>query len=267
MSKIALVGDIHGDIEQMYKDIQDAEKNSSLKIDSILQVGDFHAIRDEYDLKRFPAPARHRKMGEFSKYYREGEVPKKTFFIGGNHENNYWLSEFPEGKEIIHNLFYLGRAGVKEIENIKVGWVSGNYSPTSYAKTKGGGYNHFKSEDMQAVINKKENIDVLLLHDWPSMKGLKDYIVNGTVSDPEAMEYSLRRGFGSNELLGLVKEVKPKYIFCGHMHLPLDLEVMFDKSKIKFVSLNRLGRKNSIALLDTDTLKSDFIPKEKICLK
>lgn len=263
MSKIAFVGDVHGNIKRMYEEVSAAEKDLNIQIDLIFQAGDFHAIRDEKDLNKFPVPAHYRTLGDFPVYYVRGEAPKKTFFIGGNHENNYWLSEYPEGKEIIRDLFYLGRAGVLEIDTIRLGWVSGNYSPATYEKKKEGKYNHFKSEDLQKVIAQKRHIDILLLHDWPSIKSLEGFIIKGTVSDPKVLEYSIKKELGCQALFNLVREIKPRYVFCGHMHTPLAFEAALDGTQTRFVALNRLGRVNSIAIIDTETMVGRFYPKKE----
>jgi len=243
--KIAIVGDIHGDLKQMYDAV------SYTGADFILQLGDFHAIRDEADLNRFPIPQKHRKLGDFPDFYNKGEVPIPTFFISGNHDNAYWHSEHPEGKELITNLNYLGRSGVGEFGGLKVGWVSGNYSPKGFeGSKKPPKYNHFTKEDVKKLIALKEGVDVLLFHDWPSIQDLEKKVVEGSVSNPEVFQQTVRRNLGSHELYDVVEEIKPSYVFAGHVHMPLDLKADFDGSQTRFVALG----KHSIHILDTKAL-------------
>jgi len=128
--KIAVVGDIHGLQRQMYEAVSD------LDVDMILQVGDFQAVRDQKDLTRLQVPGRYKQLGEYPYYHAQGQVPINTWFIGGNHDNDYWHSAFPQGHELITGLHYLGRAGVKKFDDLVVGWISGNYSPKSYIGTR-----------------------------------------------------------------------------------------------------------------------------------
>ena len=60
--KWAIFGDVHGKLRSMYEEVSAIESANRIKIDTVLQVGDFHCIRDEADLRRFPAPERHKQL-------------------------------------------------------------------------------------------------------------------------------------------------------------------------------------------------------------
>jgi len=255
MVKLAFVGDVHGKINQMYWAIKNIEEIVGYKIDTVYQVGDFHAIRNEEDLNRFRVPAVHRALGDFPEFFKQDSVPVKTYFLGGNHENYFWLSQFPLGKEVIQNLFYLGRAGVYLFDKLTIGWVSGTYSPNAFNGNKIKPH-HFTPDDLSKVPS---NVDILLLHDWPSMSLLSSGIDMGSVSNLQTLEEAISRKIGSKELYDLLVRVKPHHVFCGHLHFPLSLEIKLeDESKVNFVALGEFPYNNSVAIFDTERKKIDF---------
>ena len=264
--KIAIVGDVHGRINEMYKHVSNIENALNLNLGTIIQIGDFHAIRDENDLRFFPAPEKYRKLGDFPSYFQRGKVPIKTYFIGGNHDNNHWHSEHPKGHELIRDLHYLGRSGIKSFNGINIGWISGNYSEVGFngKKRKKVKYNHFTREDVDKLVSSGEKVDILLFHDWPSIRNLNNSIIEGSISHPDNLEFALKRNFGSQELYDVVKELKPKYVFAGHIHMPLDLEAIVDGSKIRFIALDKLrDSKNTIYTLDTNNISINHYIIEK----
>ncbi|MEK6914512.1 MAG: hypothetical protein AABW83_02570 [Nanoarchaeota archaeon] len=186
--EIAFIGDVHGKIDLMYSLISDIRRTHDHNVDSVFQIGDFHAIRDKDDLKHFPVKEKYRTLGDFPKYFEGGRVPIKTYFIGGNHENNFWHSQHPEGHELIGGLNYLGRSGIKNIQDINLAWVSGNYSKKDFSESnsKKRKYNHFTKEDLDIILHQSngEKIDVLMLHDWPAIRELEKHI-SGDVQNPE----------------------------------------------------------------------------------
>ena len=247
---IPIIGDIHGKVKQMYDSVKDISD-----VDTVIQIGDFQAFRNKDELRYSSIPERHRDVGEFPIFYKQGTVPVKTFFIGGNHENDHWHKEYPEGNELITNLFYLGRSGISRINGFNVGWVSGNYSPNGFDGTKKKKkYHHFTKEDIEKILNEKKDVDILLFHDWPSIRELERDIVPGSVSHPDVLEYSIKRGFGNMPLYDLTKELKPRYVFLGHMHMPLKFEIN-NENNTKFIALNLFNREDSTYLLNTDNLE------------
>lgn len=258
--KIAIVGDVHGKIKQMYESILDIETKRDINIDTIIQIGDFQAIRNKKDLQYLAVPGKHKDIGDFPDFHKKGEVPKKTFFIGGNHENDHWLSKYHDGKEIIKNLSYLGRSGVREINGLKIGWVSGNYSSKGYTKErKKIRYHHFTMEDTQKILDEGRNIDVLLFHDWPCIRMLNQGVIEESISHQDMLEQAIIRSLGNVELYDVLRKIKPSYIFSGHMHMPLSLEKKLDDSNVRFIGLNKFDRPYSICILDTDTFEVEYI--------
>ncbi|MEK6872414.1 MAG: metallophosphoesterase [Nanoarchaeota archaeon] len=257
--KLAFIGDIHGKVNQMYEQVSTIEERDNLDLDAIIQVGDFHAIRNEEDLKFFQASEKYRSVGDFPLFYNKGEVPKKTYFIGGNHDNNHWHSEYPNGYELIKDLHYLGRSGVRNFNDINIGFISGNYSEKGfYGNKKRRKYNHFTKRDVDNLLNNlnsEEKVDIMVFHDWPSIRKLKEHIVGERFYNHN-LEYVLKRNFGSQEIYDVIKKIKPKYVFAGHIHIPIDIEIVIDNSKIRFIALDKLkDLESSIYVLDTESLE------------
>ncbi len=248
---IIVSGDIHGSLDKMYEKISHIEKERELRVDLVIQLGDFQAVRNEEDLKNIPVPLKHRKVGDFCRYYDAKQVPLKTYFIGGNHENNLWMSKFEGKSEIIGNLFYLGRSGFSEENGIKIGWVSGNYSPKDFDRAGKGKYNHFTINDLHEV-EKAAGIDVLFMHDWPSIESLAPFIdTNSVLPDAALLERQIKRKLGCEPLYQLARRMKPQFVFAGHVHSFLMFSAIIDRNTVRFVFLNRIEWKNSLALLDT----------------
>ncbi len=202
MSKIVVFGDAHGKQNELYARAQE------LGADTILQVGDFETIRKEEDLKFFPAPPRFRKVKDFKDFYQRGSVPIKTFFIGGNHEAFNVLEPFPNGGQILENLYYLGRVGVVEIDGLKIGGISGIYSGKKFHGQRKPELNssdrrYFTLEDFHKIADMK--LDVLLMHDWIFRSKFGD--------DGEITVESSRP-----EIEECIRKASPRYVFCGHVH-------------------------------------------------
>ncbi len=259
MAKIAFAGDTHGNLSAMYREVDSAETAIGSPIDAIIEVGDFHAIRHQQDLDRFPAKACHKELGDFPQYYLDGGVPRPTFFIGGNHENYHWLGHHPEGLQVVNNLTYLGRSGVRTIQDLRVGWVSGNYSPVGYlGSKKKQDPAHFTVQDTDRLLSHPRPIDILVFHDWPSIRSLEDHIETDTVSDASVLSTSLKRNLGSDPLFEVMKTLKPRYVVCGHVHQYLSFDAHIDGSRITFVALDKVGKKDSVCVLDTTTLEIPY---------
>lgn len=62
----------------------------------------------------------------FCRYYSGEKVaPILTIFIGGNHEASNYLQELPYGGWVAPNIYYLGYAGVVNVNGIRIGGISG----------------------------------------------------------------------------------------------------------------------------------------------
>ena len=144
------------------------------------------------------------------------------------------------------------------IDGVKIGWVSGNYSPKDFTgDPRNGKYHHFRADDLEKVLNEKSGIDVLLIHDWPSVRRLQEYIVRDSVVCTGNLDQAIKRNLGNDPLYELVMQVRPKYVFCGHMHLPLRFSLKIDNDVIKFEGLSIVGQEGSVCTLDTEKIGID----------
>ena len=255
--KIVIVSDVHGEIQKMYKNIHDYE-NENGEFDAIVQLGDFKAIRNSEDLRFLNTPEKYRTLGEFPGIYKRGDVSKPTYFIGGNHDNDFWHSDNPLGYELVENLFYLGRSGVKQIGETKFAFVSGNYAYNDFYsvnKRKSKKYHHYTKEDLENISGKE--FDVLLLHDWPSVTQMAKYMTR--TSSEETLETTVKRKFGSEEMFELIKKKQPKFVFAGHIHMYLEIDMDFRNSITRFIGLSKFNNPNSVCLFDSDKESVEII--------
>jgi hypothetical protein len=83
---VCAVGDIHGNIIQMYDEVRSFEKDLGVYFSYVLQVGDFGVWTKQSKLDR--ATIKHGDVGDFPELYEKGfVVPNPTIFIKGNHED------------------------------------------------------------------------------------------------------------------------------------------------------------------------------------
>lgn len=211
---LAVVGDVHGAHHALVRLLSGWERARELKLDFVLQVGDFEPHRDEADLATMAAPAKYRKLGDFGRYSRgESHFPWPIFFIGGNHEPYGLLDLWPEGGEIAPNCFYFGRAGEREIGGLRVAGLSAIFAEESFTARRPGVdefgsrsnkcYACYNQNDIARLLE-MEPVDVLLLHEWPTMPSRR-------VDRPLANN-------GAQWIEIVVKHLQPKRIFCGHAH-------------------------------------------------
>ena len=214
MKTVAVVGDVHGAMWTMVRLLNGWEKAHKQAIDFVLQVGDFEPHRNEADLATMAAPAKYRKLGDFPMFARgEAQFPWPIFFIGGNHEPYGWLETLSSGGEVAPNCHFIGRANVVSVGELCVAGLSGIYKPELFASPRPD-VSHFGKKSNKEWIGWNEGdierllelgrADVLLLHEWPSA-------FDSTQRHPPD-----EAGRGWIEML--LESLRPKMIFCGHLH-------------------------------------------------
>jgi len=200
MTKILIVGDVHGDIDKL------CELYYKNPTDLILQTGDFETIRDEKDLETIITPKKYRRIGDYPEYYNgTKKLPVETIFIGGNHESWGYLDQYEKGGQLIPNLYYLGRAEQIERNGIKIAGITGIYSKKTTPNIRKA--KKHKNYYLQTELDQIKNPDILLTHEWPEMEIFSTYSQKNVT-------------IGSQVLKELIIRTKPKYAFCGHMHYP-----------------------------------------------
>lgn len=225
MMNIAVFGDIHGHLLQMYRIVQRWQRENKKKIDLILSTGDIgtFGIASALDkaTQRF-AKKDPEELG-FQMYFetkspeadsvledKENPVTADFAYIKGNHEDFNLLENHPNDKgqvsyfpvDYYGKMFYLKNNGMyifeKEGVTVSIGGLGGLDRDTS-------GRNPEKYQTGAFLTNKDfkdsyqmDNPNILLVHDTP----------HGTTSETE----------GSYRLLEIIKYLRPEYCFFGHCH-------------------------------------------------
>ncbi len=59
----------HGELDEIYKQIEKLEKSLGLTVDLLLICGDFQALRNHMDMEQMHCPQKYQKLGNFYEYY------------------------------------------------------------------------------------------------------------------------------------------------------------------------------------------------------
>lgn len=226
MSKIAIIGDIQNNIKQMYQQLDSIEKEKGIMINTVIQLGVFFHI--------------HKKANA-----------SDTGSINDNNKISSWSHKANDTKNIDQNYFHLGRSGVEKIDDLNIGWLSGNYTHNFFIEGERKEYNHFTKKDIKKIINNKNGIEILLFHEWPNIRkfNTKKSLKPGYI-DTQIITYAVGTNIGSKEAYDVINNVAPKFVFASGRNMPIDIQTYIGKRKIRFVGLSRLGIKGSIYLLD-----------------
>lgn len=177
MTLIALLGDVHGAWDRATQTLNDIERKFG-RIAFAVAVGDSEPYRSTRDMEGSTSPPKYLSLGHFPEVMA-GRMPLAcpVYFIGGNHDPYVALEEMGAG----HwggNAHYLGRVGVTEIEGVRVGFISGIYSPTHFplVRARRDGepdvvfrkrLTHYNEAEIMA-LRAVGKVDLLVTHDWPS---------------------------------------------------------------------------------------------------
>ncbi|KAJ1038991.1 hypothetical protein NDA10_007346 [Ustilago hordei] len=182
--KIAIQGCSHGELDSIYASLLRIEREQSIQIDALLLCGDFQAIRNHSDLHAIARPAKYRQLGTFHPYYSGQKLaPILTLVIGGNHEASNYMHELFHGGWLAPNIYFLGAAGVVELNGLLIGGISGIWKRPDYKK---GRYEslpydagslrsayHTREFDVVRLMamgpdGERKGLDMMLSHDWPN---------------------------------------------------------------------------------------------------
>ena len=184
--RIVTIGDIHGDYQKL------EEILSSTFADLYLQVGDFVGSK-------------------FHKEENEEYIPisKPIFFVPGNHElfselETYNKLEKDKVVEIKKNLWYIPLGHYFTFRGIKIAGFGGNFSKKRYEwdrkQLQHDRRKHYTKTDFENALS-LERCDILLTHE-------------------PAIPFEWRGAdAGSPIVTSLIHHLRPKYHFCGHMHV------------------------------------------------
>jgi predicted phosphodiesterase len=235
---ICVAGDIHGEMASLYEDVLAFEIDLGVRFAWVLHVGDFGVWPDPTQVDR--ATRKHDGAGEFSAWLGEDrEVPRKTVFIKGNHEDFDWLDS-QHDSELLPGLFYLRNGAAMNIgcgpNPLRIGGLGGCYGPSDYERQSGalrGREKRHYTRDEIARLRNAGPIDVLLLHAAPTGVKLRDGRNREWTSDAAGLDQ-------------LVASVKPQVCFFGHHHVRVDAEV----GGVRCIGLNKAGSPGNLVALE-----------------
>lgn len=151
-----------------------------------------------------------------------------TIFIGGNHEASNYLQELPYGGWVAPNIYYLGYAGVVNVNGVRIAGISGIYKGHDflrghhefppYSEATCRSVYHVRQLEVFRLKQLSGRVDVFLSHDWPT--GIYEYGNKAQLlrrkpffaADMESGQ------LGSRPLEELLKAVQPAYWFAAHLH-------------------------------------------------
>lgn len=249
---IAIVGCIHGALEEIYGAIAESELQGGPKVDLLICCGDFQTIRNLNDLLCMARPEKYRDMGSFYKYYSGDKIaPFLTIFIGGNHEATNVLQELPYGGWVAPNIFYLGYAGVVKVGGMRIGGISGIYKEYNYHKghferppyDSGSLRSSYHIRDLEIFRLQQLAQDppqILLSHDWPNGVEKCGNFEELFEMKPHFRDQSYANKLGSRPTREVLDTIQPDYWFSAHMHCKFSAVIEHASGrKTKFLSLDK----------------------------
>ena len=171
-------GEIHGRITEFYDKVLNTEKELGLKVDWVLQIGNF-GIYPDPSLASYAAKKRG-DMKEFANMYLNGQaVPRNTLFISGPHEDHRHMNlKASRGEmELVPNLSWLVNGYSTMLEDnedkLKVLGLGKVYSPAAYAggPVKGKKVNKRLSRYTRAEVERacsQGPVDLILAYQAPT---------------------------------------------------------------------------------------------------
>ncbi len=231
--KLAIQGCSHGELDAIYASVLRIEREASIQIDALLLCGDFQAIRNHSDLHTMAVPQKYLKLGEFHSYYSGEKVaPMLTIVIGGNHESSGYMHELYHGGWLAPNIYFLGAAGVVELNGLVIGGISGIWKGKDYQRgrferlpyddgTKRSCYHtrEFDVVRLKAMQGGDKAVDMVMSHDWPNTIERWGDTKELIKKKPFFKEEIESKTLGSPPLMEVLRELKPQFWFSAHLHV------------------------------------------------
>ena len=193
-------------------------------------------------------------MKDFHKYWSGESVPRcLTLFVGGNHEAPGHLREMYFGGYAAEGIFYMGASGVFKLNGLRVAGLSGIYKPHDYEKpisesapytesTKRSAY-HVRKYEVEKLMQIRGPVDIMVSHDWPN--GITDFgdtdrLLRLKDKTGQLAAEIKSKQLGNPHTMKLLKKLKPKFWFAGHMHAKYSaIYTHEDGSITRFLALDK----------------------------
>jgi lariat debranching enzyme len=271
--KIAVVGCLHGELDKVYRDIQQAEQQQGCQVDLVLVCGDFQSVRNQHDLKCMAVPPKYAQLGDFHDYfYGRKKAPILTLFVGGNHEASNYISSLAYGGWVCDNIYYMGYSGVVRFGGLRIAGVSGIYKSHDsflghYEKLPYDGNSlrsvfHIRRQEIHRILtisnrHQEQPIDIFLSHDWPLN-------IHANATPQDQMQLRRQKKHFCQEMddqqLGdilfqpVLNHLKPRHWFAAHLHVKFKAAIEWtDTATSQFLALDKClpGRKY-LEVMDID---------------
>ncbi len=252
----AVVGDVHGHMHRMVAELQFWEQWNDVRLNFVLQVGDFEPVRYDADLASVHVPQKYRKLGDFVDY-TEGRAtfPWPVWFIGGNHEPYGYLDQQPDGFALLDHCQYLGRAGHATIGGLRLAWLSAIHHPEHFDALRPDvmaprrmvspkRFTYFNAGDI-ARLKSVTAPDLMLFHEWPEGLSESSLFKRRRGTNPKAGQ----PGVGNAVAAELIRRCRPPWVFCGHMHEAYCGEIRTGSATSQVVCLAAVGSSGSFAIM------------------
>ncbi|WFD26181.1 lariat debranching enzyme [Malassezia nana] len=234
--KIAVEGCSHGELDVIYRDILENERETGEQVDLVLLCGDIQALRNEADLPSLAVPDKYKRLGDFPSYYSgEKTAPILTLVIGGNHEASNYMWELYYGGWIASNIYYMGSSGCVEVNGLVIAAVSGIYKSRDYMC---GRFERqpYSMSDLRSMYHTRvfditklgmlSSPDIFLSHDWPNGVEQHGDVQALVRQKPFFRDEISSTTLGSPPLQTLLYELRPRFWFSAHLHVRFAARVM-----------------------------------------
>lgn len=247
--KIMIAGDWHGNLDWALSVVEKAHArlpDEEHKI--ILQLGDFGYWGGWYGshyLMRLSDRAR--------------DLGVMIFFLDGNHEDHPLLAGEEDGDgKVAENIWHLRRGARWEWHGRRWLALGGAVSPDRRIRKLGVSW--FREEEISLVtaglVIMGGPAGVMLTHDCPS--GVAHSLGNGY---DFALEDIARAEWHRELLQGIVDEMRPGYLFHGHLHRGYIRDVRMRHGEVRVIGLDMDGSELNVVVADTETMES-ALPEE-----
>ncbi|KAI1089961.1 lariat debranching enzyme, C-terminal domain-containing protein [Rostrohypoxylon terebratum] len=228
--RVAVSGCGHGTLDALYASAKaSCDERGWDNLDLFIIGGDFQAVRNAKDLTVMSVPPKYRMLGDFPDYYSgKKKAPYLTLFVGGNHEASAHLWELYYGGWVAPNIYYMGAANVLRFGPLRIAGMGGIYNEPHYDKAHYErlpfsrshitSFYHTREFDVRKLLLLREQVDVVLSHDWP-----RAIEYNGSTDQlwkwkPDFRKESIDGTLGNPAAGYVMDRLRPGYWFCAHMH-------------------------------------------------
>jgi len=252
---VAVLGDVHGNLPAMYELCESWQREKKQHIDLVLQTGDMGLWQSYDEMDKATKKHYAKDQSELAAAaYLSGKwiAPIETWFIHGNHENFKLLAA--KGRQAVDpagRIILLSPGSIRDFhkgdELLRVAALGGmEYRFGKYPlSSEQCIQKYLHPPSLRRLQETKLKVDVLLLHDAPLNRGLRNKFPTG-----------------SNRITELIELIQPRFTFFGHYDDPP--EPFFISKTLcigtNFAKAKRIpNRDGAMGILFTDRWEFNFV--------